>query len=464
VEEGLKISATNPRLMWLRGVVHLQQGDSLRGSAELKAALASPSVGPDVKLIADAYQEFEKTHDGAAMLRALLAVTRKYPTSYLAWRELTNARAQAGDTNGAVDAATTAAAVLPADPRAAQLATEVLSFAGKLDRAALMAQRWRELIPARPLPADLARARIEYKRRDFRAAASILEPSRDQLIKDERKDPEALGLYAACLAGAGRQTEAAEILKVRAQSGPDWKARYFRVTEALLPNADAARAWMATLPATPADPPPVQLLAAETWFQIGLASKKPDDLDESVRLARLAAEGEGLRGPASAVLGSVLQAAGDPARAVEAYRVASAELPDNPSILNNLAYAITRVGPSEEAVVVAQRATTLSRAQGAPVEAQQACFDTLGQAAMALGDFNQAKQAFRAGLALRADAPKLLVGLAECMASTGNQGELKTLLAQITAVPTTRLDSELRRRVDRLRGPAASSDSVRDEN
>jgi predicted Zn-dependent protease len=451
VSGGLKLSSADPKLLWLRGALELQTGDAIAGRTDLQVALSSPAVSTDVKLIAKAYQDHPPGGDPAALTSALLQVARKHPTSYLAWRELANAQAQAGDIDAAVQSAGAAVEALPADPRAAQLATEVLLSADKLDAASRMARRWRELIPAKPLPADIAQARIEYKRRDFKAAVSILEPHRDTLIASSGVDPEALGLFAASLAGSGRSPEAAALLRGLPESSSDWKVRYLRVTESLLPDHDAARRWITAVAVSPQDAPVAQLVAAQAWLQIGNASQNHQDWSESARLSRLALNGPGLRGAASALLGSALQAQGDGTGAVEAYRIAAQELPDSPGILNNLAFAILTSNPSEEAVTIARRAVALADAQRVPRSARLAYADTLGQALASLARFEDAARAYLAGLSIDGSDLKLLVGLAEAQLALGDTRKFTTTMAKIEDARASGADAGLRSRVASLR-------------
>jgi len=423
VESGRAATPNAPSLLWLAAMVKLKSGSEANAATikELTDALNSPETAPDFRDIAMALRAYGQDSDQKKLVEALEKITKTYPSSFLAWRELTNAYAQAGKLDDAVKAASSAAQSIPGDPRAPQLAAEVLMAANRLPEAAAMASRWRATTPQDTLRPDLLRARIAYLQRRFVEAAEILSPFRARLEEAGDKGADSLELYAACLASAGRESEARDLLKSRAEGNPLWHIRYLRTTQALLSQLDKARAWADAIPIGESSQASVAITAAQAWSAIYSASNKPEDLDRAMHFAQLASNDDAFSGPALSMLANAYHMKGELDTAVSTYRAALDKSPDDPALLNNLAYLIAITKPSEEAYKLASRAVDFADKQRMPDGVRANFMETLGYCALKLRNFKDAESAFQRGLALNPAGLDLLVGFAEANQGLPNQ-------------------------------------------
>jgi Tfp pilus assembly protein PilF len=198
-----------------------------------------------------------------------------------------------------------------------------------------------------------------------------------------------------------------------------------------LPDADRTRGWLGGLALTSSEPAEVQFTAAQVWLQIALVSGSQSDLAECLRLCQPALTVPALRAPAHALLGSAHQQSGNHAMAIEAFRIAAAERPDDPEILNNLAYAMAGFAPTPEAVNLAERAVALTSRSQLPPTAKASYLETLGFAQARLRRFEEAKKSYVRGLALNPSGLDLTVGLLEASIGLGELPESRDLLARV---------------------------------
>lgn len=455
IQSGLAAAPKDTRLLWLSAMVKLRSGaENTAAIEELGAALNDPNIAPDFREIALALRAYGEDSDVEKLLRALEQITRTYPASYLAWRELANSYAMTGQIDQAAKAATSAAQALPGDPRAAQLATEALMHAGRIPEAIAMAARWREASPRDTLRPDVARTQLAYMQRKYAEAVSLLLPYRARLVESAETEGDALELLASCLAAAGREPEARDLLLARAEQNPVWHVRYLRVTRSLLPKVDGARAWAGAVPISESSEAAVSITAAQAWGAIHAASGKPEDLDQSMRFARLAAEDKSLRSPAMAILANGHHLKNELDQAIAAYREADRAAPDDPSVLNNLAYLIALTNPSDEALTFSRRAVELAEARRLADSMRANFLDTLGFCAGKLGKFQEAELAFQRGLSLAPMSLDLLVGLAEAKLGLGDaKGATEVLgrIDQAAAGASGQMNPDLSARIGRVR-------------
>ena len=133
------------------------------------------------------------------------------------------------------------------------------------------------------------------------------------------------------------------------------------------------------------------------------------------------------------------------------YRSIQGVIPDNPAVLNNLAYALVRTSDerspgASEAVVLSRQAVRIVRSADAQPTMLAAFLHTHGAALSLSGDSAGAKQAFSESLELNPDSASSRVGLAEILAEEGDEDEARRLLGDAASLD----DRELKERAQAL--------------
>ena len=467
VKRGLAVAPDDARLLWLSGTIRMSSGKSGEPAfADLAKASAAKEIGPDAREIVEAFRNYRTDSDDTRVVSDLEAVTRRYPTSLKAWQLLVGLHRQARRQEQAVKAAITAAQLIPADARAAQLATETLAEAQRLDEADRMAARWRELAPADAMVIDVVQARIKCIRGQVKEALKLLDAHKDQIESAAAEKPGDVEVYAAALAAEGRIEDARRLVVDRARASPAWGIRYLRISGVLMTNPDAARTWLADLSIETSSPADLVSAAAQAWFSLGLAETKqerPDqaiaDFDQAQTHAQHLAAMPGQEGTGSMLLASIYMARNQSDRAIEAYRIAVAKLPESADALNNLAYLLEQKSDGiSEAAVLARRALDLAAKQRLPDSTRSHFLETLGIAELRLGNFAAAQAAFQAGLDIDPNAADLAIGLAESLIGLNRRQDAQRLVDQIARLtpPRQELDPRLKVRLDVLRDRLAA--------
>ena len=156
-------------------------------------------------------------------------------------------------------------------------------------------------------------------------------------------------------------------------------------------------------------------------------------------------------------LGDVCTQQGKAELAIEAYRVARKDLPEDPDVANNLAYLLTtRPAGCEEAAELARTAVELAEKQRVSESVKKSYLDTLGTAELCLGHYEEAETAFRMGLKIDGDAMDLNIGLAETLVGRGQLEAAQQALDHIARLPQTQ-SPELQRRLSIVRGRLEAS-------
>jgi len=389
--------------------------------------------------------------DFGPYLERLRKLTSDHPTFFAGWQTLVGALFEANQPAEAVNAARVALRVLPADPRAAQLATQALETAGQSAEALAAARAWRDLSHLNPLAADLTLGRLLAQ--DGRAAEArrYLDPHRDAIAQLGAREPTAIALYASVLTASGALDDARAFLSDARQNGPAWGLAYIGAAKPMLRNTAAARAWLqdASRFADESNPD-VRLELGRAWFELAGASGSHDDFRQAIATLSPLRDDPERRVEAARVLATAHDRIGELKEAEAQYREILRADPDQPVILNNLAYLLTRTDPKgDEATALVSRALDIVREQGVAAAVEANFLDTLGNARLARGDAEGAARAYRDAMTLAPDEPELVAGLAF------------SLLPQAT---DQRVASELRvlvERFDRIAGRRPVSETAR---
>lgn len=427
---GLALAPKDARLLWISGALKALAGgkESSAAFAELSAAAAD---SPELRALTEAFKA--AGNDSDKLAEALEAITRRYPASGEAWRQLITIRHLNGQRDKAADEALTASQLAPGSPRLLALATDVLAQANRLDEALVVVQKWRDASPSDAMAADLAEARIAGMRGRYDEALRILTPWRPRIIAGAERNPDALAVYAAALAGSGRQSEARSLLVDRIHSDAAWGIRYLRIAEALTDRPDDMRSWLSALDVAPTAPSDLLMSAAQEWYRLALSTQSSADLDQAGRYAKRLANAPGHRGPGNAMLAGIDQASGDSETAIQEYRAAAAELPQDADIANNLAWLLALTSPqcADEAVTIAKRAVSLSAQQTLPDGTRRHYLDTLGFTQVAARQFKDAAATYQLGLTVDPSSPNLLIGMAEACIGLGDSERARGMIDQL---------------------------------
>jgi tetratricopeptide (TPR) repeat protein len=165
---------------------------------------------------------------------------------------------------------------------------------------------------------------------------------------------------------------------------------------------------------------------------LGSSSGSVQDTDTGIGYATRAAAAPQSRGRACKLLGSVALERGESDRAIEFYRVALQDLPEDSEVANNLAFLLSsRPDERKNAAALAATAVALAEAQRAPGAVMKNYLETQGVVELALGNCDKAKTAFEAGLRIDPTAVDLLIGLVESEECLRNLDEARRLLARV---------------------------------
>jgi len=383
-------------------------------------------------------------------LGRLAAVTRRYPTYFNAWETLVREALALGERDLAATSAQSAARALPADPRAARLAAETLAEVGQLVEAVAMAKAWRDRSLRDPFDAELTLAGLEMRRGRAAEALPLLDKNRDRLVAQPGAHLDALSLYASLLSGSGRMDDARRMLASPTLAG-DAKAQVFlAIGRGLYGKPDQARAWLGATGegggAVNMSNPGHALALGQAWYDLAaVGGGGLEDYTRAIDILSPLLKDDEHKEAAAGMLATACDQTGRFEEAERSYRVVLEMNPNQPVILNNLAYMLLRRdkgGASEETVRLAESAVRIAREQGMEPRTLANLMDTLGAVMLAAGRFGEAQRVFREAVGLEPDNPEIIAGLAQSLAAQGDAGlmeEARTLIAQFDRLARTKI-------------------------
>ena len=320
-----------------------------------------------------------------------------------------------------------------------------------------MAQRWLAQ-SSDTLPARVAIARLALARGASDEAYAALAPEEARLIGEAEAFPARLELYALVLANTGQPDEAYDILMARTSSGDAWVDMFIRVASDMDAEPETVRTWLREGETLAGQRLPAIGALAQGWANLGADTGAEADYREIIRLL----DGRpGIERSAAVILLAIShEQVGELDAAEERYRQAYALVPNQPIVLNNLAYLLLKKGQDiEEAAGYARSAVDGARQLGYPADAQAGFQHTLGEVLSALGRGGDSEQAFRDGLTLDPQHPHLLLSLAELLAEDQRREEAVSLLGRIdTADQSVTSDPDFGDRYDALKQALSQAD------
>jgi tetratricopeptide (TPR) repeat protein len=451
VNRGLQAAPNDPDLVRMRGLVRLARGQRLPAGG--LADVASLVIGEGDEKTRDRFLEIIRTYeqnpaDRERYIASLRRFTETTPTFYPAWYFLVAGLMEQRDVRGAAVAARVAARVMPSDARAARLAVAALTAAGDTREAYEYARQWQERSLGDSFEADCTAA---YLLRELGRHGEALDTLRRWTEKIQTGGDamlDRLELLASLLAHTGAADEANGLLWERAVAKPEAAQAYIRVGMAL-PDASRRREWLGRAETVAADRPGVRLQLAEAWHMLATETGERSDLE---RVAAVLGDDPAAYpepGRAAHILAATHEVLGDTSSAEKYYRTAAKHLPDDPLILNNLAYLlITSGGSAEEALRFAERAVELGGRSALPLEYRASCFDTLGVVLLKLDRYQDALKSFRDGLDLSPTNVALLIGLAHAQAGVGQSTAAAATLSRIRTSGASGLPPSLQKRYE----------------
>lgn len=382
----------------------------------------------------------------AAFLDRLARVTGDDPTLFSAWRmRVIGVRAERG-IDAAIQTARAATEASPIDPRLQLILASLLFEAERYTEAIPVYREWIDLAPERRIEGVAAIALCELSRGRADAAVVELSPFRRE-IEQSGRDSE-VALLAQALATAGRTADARSVIGDRGAADPRWWNEMLRIAGFMPAGAiDARRSWVREAEGSGGQSVDAASLA-EAWFELAVASGNPEDIRiAGTRLEALV--GSNPTAERFAQLAVIRELEGDVSASERAYREALTLAPENPVILNNLAYIIhDQPGRAEEAVALAQRALAIQ--PSVPNFA-----DTLGQAQLAAGQHEAALKTFSDAIRASGELAMLLLGQAEAHLALEQRVEASALVRSLSL--RRDLTSEQQERLASLTGALEGS-------
>lgn len=429
---GLELDDAHRPLRITERTIRLARGETLDAAAveEMLAVVGgddSPSqltgpAGALLQIINDLQASPDEIRQQISKLREMI---QENPTFWPARRVLCGALVTQGNVDAAAEEAVSATRALPADPRPAQLATELLAGSNQISRAIVMGRTWLDRSRDEPLAASAALARLELRRNNFGEALNWLAPVRDRIERDAERRPDLLSLLVRALALAGRSNEAQNLIGPYAASDEEWAMRYMNVARSLTARPEVGAVWIERAAEHLDELPRSLIVVGQAWYELGNATGDERYFRTAAETLRHALDDADVGAEAAGLSAASIEAAGDLEEAERLYRLALERSQDNPAVLNNLAFLLVKTdGSMDEALSLATRAVDL--APQVPT-----FLDTKGVALLRLAQYAEAETVFRGALDLDSSDPALHLGLAEALAGQEKFEEARSRLEQV---------------------------------
>lgn len=417
---GMASHPRDPSLQRVAALVRIHEGKDLAAAwADLAEAMKSwPDAPPPLRDLASIMQRRANNPRAVAEhITQLEQFTRRYPTFFSGWELLVRELVEAGDLNRAASTAQASITSIPTDPRPAMMATQVLGQIGRLDDALAAATQWRLRSSPDTFDADMVAAWLQQQTSRPSEAMRLLEPWRSRIVREENL--EHITLLAGCLLDSLRISEAEQVIGPLAQRDRSWAVQYALLTTRIEDPA-AARDWLARAAPLLATDASGHFALGDAYLNLLRRTRSRDDLQRAESSLREAMRDESLRFGALVLVAGGYDTAGDSAEAGRLYNEALAIRPDDPVVLNNLAYILAQDPVTvEQASSMASRALGLARERGLPGPVIRAILDTHGLALLGCRKWPEAERAFTEALELDPGSPELLVGLAGAVLGLG---------------------------------------------
>lgn len=348
------------------------------------------------------------------------------PEISMGWLLLLHTKAAAGDRPGTSAAAFAMLSALPTDPGPARAAVDIFRRLQLADEGLLAARAYATRLGAPTLESAAAVAEFALAAGRAGEAWDAIGPWRDRLQSDYEQE-----LYVRAALGAGRVGEASALVWGEGtEARREWLLVGIRMAP-MIEDAGARRAWLesATSRAGAAADDAVRLALATAWYQHGVRAADRPGLERAIDLARTSAadpETEGLLRRVEAASYGALDRRGE---AEASYRRSLELRPDDPNVLNNLAFLLLNSGgDAREALALAERAVAVVRSRVGQDAGIADFVDTLGLAQLRTAQPELALASFEEALRWQPDYEHARLGRAEALCDLGRMDEARAAL------------------------------------
>ena len=334
---------------------------------------------------------------------------------------------RSGNGSRAVDVAKEAIAISPNDPQWRVTLAEVYVSMNQVDQAIVAYEQADRIRPSVDMLSRLTDLRMRQPKPDW---SQVLATLREREA-DVRSSPYLQSCIGVSLANNGDQANGLEVLRsaykasyaaiAAGQANPSIIDSWFKNLTYVFPAGRTAEAEKFAM-SVAGDKPTMRdrRWIVELWYAAGPAgASQVIDLGQKAIAADDHADNE-TTARIYDMVGGVKFGMGDCAGARALYADAAKALPDEPAILNNLAYITAECGDPKEAVEIALKTNRL-----APGNAEY--LDTLGYAQMKAGLNEDAAESFRQSIQARPSASALL-HYAQVLHALGKDEEARTQL------------------------------------
>jgi tetratricopeptide (TPR) repeat protein len=357
--------------------------------------------------------------------------------------------------NDAVALATRGMETFPSLSEPARVATGVYASLERWSDALAAAQQWRQRSLDRPLPADVAIAHAYLRLERATEAIAQLQP---YLEAAKRAPDEYRGVLEQCaraLASAGRGQEAAQLLTPLLSKGAAWRQMWMVVASSGSLDAQTGSAWLQQVAGlVPADDYTEMIALAKAWFELAIHRGDKQGYGKAREIAGRFVDRVDNVEPL-VMVASASEAMDDLAGAEAAYRRILQSRPQLPTVQNNLAMVLVRLGGAERLAVaktLADQAVEAARKANDP-RILVAYLDTRARVQMQSGQRAAAIQDFQEAIKIQPNYIDALIGLASALIQDNQRDQAKPLLDRVdTLVPKPQtLSPALRRELEAAR-------------
>lgn len=346
---------------------------------------------------------------------------------------------------------------IPESVQAAQLLTTIYGMTQQWNNMNLAAQQWRQHSLDQPMKADVAIAISDLGMGNGTAAVDTLEPYRAFALKDPGSNTEFITTYVRSLIGAGREDDAAALLRPLAAADAQWRDVWMRLATLTHADAASASAWLTrVVPLVPADSPAEQSRLADAWYGIGAHFNNADAFNTAKDMLQNLIGKPGVSSDSIMTLASAMEMTHDFAGAQAMYRrvlAAGDATPERAPAQNNLAYLLLVHGQPADL----PEAESLARAAvaSAPNDPQTGSYyDTLARIYVKEGKQAQGEKTFETAQGLQPWNVDIMMALSDSLVQLHQPDKALYWVGQIDTMIRTRdlkLSSEQQQQLSALR-------------
>lgn len=385
-------------------------------------------------------------------LRRVRQLVNKHNAFLPGWRLAVQMHAQAGRQAEAIQLAHESMQRFPAQAAPAEWATRLLLDQRRFDEALDRAVEWRSRSLAQPYEADLIIASLNLRFKNPERALNALEPHEQQLFAGRREQPAQLGMWLRALVGADETRRAATIAQELFNEDENWL--HFWLELAQSSDVETASAMLTAVERAMQNSASRQFALAGAWLSIAKRTERETRVTRLDRaeeiVTNITPESGDVRITRGLMLGSIAEARSDLESAVVRYRAVLDMQADHPIAMNNLAYALTRLGRGDEALTYSSEVVR-SRSDVPDF------LDTHAQALRVAGRYDEAERFARQAIAARQSDPAINLTLAEVLYAQSRQADAARVLDEVRRLVREQgvVDPELSRRIQILDEKAA---------